>query len=227
MKQKPTDKYPKLQTRYEVIEKQKRAHFELVRKSLTADGSNIYLKDLLIVAVLKRSLDLLDGIICLTNRWNFVAAAPLLRLQLDNLLKLSYIARCKKADELIKAVLEGESFQKLKDSEGKLLFDSRLRDYARPLYPWLDRVYEETSKLIHLSDKHCFLPIISVDNKARTTTTFVGVGIPNWPGSEIDNFLNAVSCATDALLKVVLGWVISKGHTQKDDNIPETDKLDT
>ena len=44
MKQKPTDKYPKLQTRYEVIEKQKRAHFELVRKSLTADGSNIYFK---------------------------------------------------------------------------------------------------------------------------------------------------------------------------------------
>lgn len=212
MKQKPTDKYPKLRVRYEIIERQKRAHFDLFQELRTADGGNVYSTDLFIEAVLKRSLDLIDGIICLTNRWNFIAAAPLLRLQLDNLLRLSYLPQSENPSEVVEAVLRGESFQKLKDSEGKCLSDKRLRYHARSLYPWLDRVYEETSKLVHLSNKHFFLPVTSVDDKERTMTTSFRVGIPHWPESEIDNFLNAASWATDALLKVVRGCVVSKGH---------------
>lgn len=229
MKQKPTDRYPKLRTRYEIIERQKRAHFDLFQESRTADGGNIYLTDLFTETVLKRSLDLIDGIICLTNHWNFAAAAPLLRLQLDNLLKLSYLAQCKNRDEIMKAVLRGESFPRLKDPKDRRerLTDVRLRYYARSYYPWLDRVYEETSKLVHFSNKHVFSPIASVDNEERSTTSFFGVGIPRWPESEIDNFLNAFSCATDALLTVVRDWVISKGHPKKDDNISNTGNSNT
>jgi len=215
MQQDPIDRYPKLRVRYEVLEKQRRAHFDLVQKLLTVANGNIYVTDLVMVAVMKRSVDLLDGIICLTNRWNFTAAAPLLRLQIDSLLKLVYLAQLKNADEVPKTILEGKPFRKLKDSKGKPLSDSRLRDYARRFYPWLDRVYEETSKLIHFSEKHCFLTVKSTDDKTRTVTTFVGTGIPHWPESEIDNFLGAVGCTTDALLKVVLGWVVSKKHAHK------------
>lgn len=224
MQQKPIDRYPKLHGRYKVLEKQKQVHFDLVQRLLTVADSNVYVTDLVMAAAMKRSLDLLEGIICLTNRWNFAAAAPLLRLQIDSLLKLVYLAQLKNADEVSKAILEGKSFQKLKDSKGKPLFDIRLRNYARRFYPWLDRVYEETSKLIHFSDKHCFLTVQSVDDKTRTVTTFVGAGIPHWPESEIDNFLDAVGCTTDALLKVVLGWVVSKDHAHKSDVKPNIDE---
>jgi len=210
MQQKPIDRYPRLKARYEALEQEREAHIKLGEQMLRAGGGKLYVTDLLMLAVLKRSLDLLDAIICLTDRWNFAAAAPLLRLQIDSLLKLVYLAHLKNADVISIAILEGKSLRNLKDSEGKRLTDARLRDYARPLYPWLDRVYEETSKLIHLSDKHYLLTVESVDDKRRTVQTFIGAGDQHWPESEIDNFLDAVACTTDALLKVVLGWVISK-----------------
>jgi len=228
MQQKPIDRYPKLQARYKVLEQQIEAHINLGEKMLKADGGNVYTADLVMVAVLKRSLDLLDGIICLTDRWNFTSAAPLLRLQIDSLLKLVYLAYVGYADTVSIAILdegildERKSFRKLKDSRGKLLTDARLRDYARPFYPWLDRVYEETSKLIHLSGKHLSSTVQSVDGKTRTSEIFVGTGSRNWLESEIDNFLDAFGCTTDALLKVVLGWVISKDRAIKADAEAET-----
>lgn len=148
MQQKPIDRYPKLRARYAVLEKQRRTHSDLVQKLLTVGDGNICETDLVVVAVIKRSLDLLDGIICLTDRWNFAAAAPLLRLQVDSLLRLVYLTQLEDADDVSKAILAGKSFRKLKVSDGKPLTDARLRDYARGFYPWLDRVYKEMSKLI-------------------------------------------------------------------------------
>jgi len=224
MQQEPMERYPKLRARYEILEQQKQVHLDLGQQMMTVGGGKLYVTDLVMLAVLKRSLDLLDGIICLTDRWNFAAAAPLLRLQIDSVLKVVCLAHLENADVVSTAILEGKSLRNLKDSDGKFLSDARLRDYARRFYPWLDRVYEETSKLIHLSDKHFFLPVESVDDETRVVQMLIGAGTQNWPESEIDNFLDAVGCTTDALLKVVLGWVISKDRAIKAD--AETDRAD-
>ncbi|MBA7716516.1 hypothetical protein ES703_125589 [subsurface metagenome] len=174
-----------------------------------ADG-NIYVTDLVMIGVLKRSLDILDGCVSLVERWNFSAAAPLLRLQLDSLLRLVYLATLKDADAVSMEIIKGHSFRNMKDREGKKLTDARLRDYARPLYPWIDKVYKQTSKLIHFSDKHYFLSVNSLNKQSRTVEHFIGEGVTNWPESEINSFLDAMGCTTDALLKVVIGWTISK-----------------
>ena len=223
MQQKPIDRYPKLQARYEVLEQQRQAHLNLGQQMLTTGDGKLYVTDFVMVAVLKRSLDLLDGISCLTDRWNLAAAAPLLRLQIDSLLKLVYLAHVEFADAVSKAILDEEKpFRKIKDSDGKFLTDARLRDHATRFYPWLDRVYDETSKLIHLSDRHLLFIIESFDDKTGTLGFFIGTGNQNRPESEIDNFLDVFSCTTDALLKVVLGWVISKGSATKADTGTET-----
>lgn len=209
-KQTPMEKFPTLRKRFEVLKKLRQAHLDVGTKMLSVADGNIYVTDLVMIGVLKRSLDILDGCISLVERWNLSAAAPLLRLQLDSLLKLVYLATLKDADVVSMEIIKGHSFRNMRDRNGKKLTDARLRDYARPLYPWIDEVYKQTSKLIHFSEKHCFLSVNSLDEQSRRVDFFIGEGVTNWPESEIDSLLSAMGCTTDALLKAVIGWRISK-----------------
>lgn len=213
LQQQPIDKYPKLKPHYEALKEQMQVHFHIAEQMLKADCGNLYPSDMLILAILKRSLDLLDGVLCLVDRWNFASAAPLLRLQIDSLLKLFYIAQQqdgKHAFEVFKAVLEGKRFDQLRDPSGQRLTDKRLREYAKGSYPWLDKVYEETSKMIHLSGKHIFLSHEPIDEKNRIMRYALQVGYPNWPQSEIDKFLQAFIHTTDALLQLAREWINRK-----------------
>jgi len=209
-KQTPMEKFPTLGKKFEVLKKLRQVHLDVGIKILSVADGNIYVTDLVMIGVLKRSLDIFDGCISLVERWNLSAAAPLLRLQLDSLLRLVYLATVKDPDAVSMEIIKGRSFSNMKDREGKKLSDARLRDYARPLYPWINKVYKQTSKFIHFSDKHYFLSVNSLNKRSRTVEHFIGEGVTNWPESEINSFLDAMGRATDALLKVVIGWTISK-----------------
>jgi len=167
--QTPIKKFPNLQKRFRDFEKLRQTHLNIGIKMLSVNGGNIYLTDLVIIGILKRSLDILDGVISLVKYWNFIAAAPLLRLQLDSLLKLSYLAKSKNADIVSMKIIKGYPFQNLKDEEGKKLTDARLRDYACSVCPGIDNMYREISKLIHLSNKHCFLTVHSLNKQSLDT----------------------------------------------------------
>ncbi len=212
--QTPIEKFPRLQKKFEMLKKQHQTHLDVGLKMLSVDNGKFYVTDIVIIGVLKRSLDLIDGITSLVERWNFSAAAPLLRLQLDSLLRLVYLATLKNADTVSADIINGHSFGNLKDKEGKKLTDVRLRDYARTVYPWIDDVYKETSKLIHFSEKHCFQPFHCQDEQSRKLEIIIGEGFPNWLEADIDSLLDAMGCITDALLKVVIGWINNKLHTQ-------------
>jgi len=203
----PLEKFPNLANRFKTLENLKKAHLGLGAEVLSG---YLYATDFVIGAVLNRSLNLLSGLLCLVERWNFIAAAPLLRLQIDNLLKLSYLATLKNAGEVSFKIIQGVSFLKLKNKEGKKLTDAMLRDYARDLYPWIDKVYEETSKLIHLSDKHVFHTVKAMDEKTRSQELFIGEGCLYWKEKDIAELLDAMGYVTDALLKNIKGWSISK-----------------
>ena len=203
----PKDRFPKLIAAYAVLDEQRALHATLYLTISDAAGGQIYAADLFMQAALKRSLDLLDAIVCLIDRWNFVAAGPLLRLQIDTLLRLVYLATLTNADEMAIAMLQGKRLKE-KGASGKPLTDARMRELARPMYPWIDRVYSETSKLIHFSDKHFFSPVTSVAD--RTVETYFGVGMPHWNERDVAELLCAFGVSTDAILKNVLGWIIHK-----------------
>jgi hypothetical protein len=209
--QTPFERYPQLSTYQRVVEEQKTLHIEIGHRLVTAGGGAIHIVDLVMMGVLKRSLDLLGGAIVLVEQWNFTAAAPMLRLQLDNSLKLVYLRHAPDAGLVAQDILSGKQFNKLKDSDNKPLTDARLREYARPYYPWIDSVYEQTSKMIHFPNKHCFFIAKAVDEETRTVKFVIEEGLPDWPEAELDEFLHALTHSTEALLKIIEGWVQSKG----------------
>jgi hypothetical protein len=112
---------------------------------IEADNGNLYLTDFLFMPMMQRSYGLVEAVIDCVDAYNLVAAAPLLRLQLDTLVRACYVANTPSADDVVKALLEGTEFQKMKDASGQRLTDRRLVELAAPLHPWLQPVYKETS----------------------------------------------------------------------------------
>ena len=184
-----------------------------VGKEMLAIGEGrLYTHDMFFIGVLNRSINLIDGILVLTSRWNFVAAGPLIRLHLDTLLRLSYWRTIKNPDPFIRQILEGKQVNKIKDEKGRRLTDARLRDYTRSIFPQVDNVYKVISSLIHFSDKHVFSCIEAIDETGRVASFSIGKGYSKWTEKDILSLLECAIVITEAILAICRGWVLEKAQ---------------
>jgi hypothetical protein len=200
---KPSELYPKVAECENRLNDLIKEIINIGKDMLSINGGNIYAPDLFITGVLNRTINLTDAILVLTERWNIVAAGPLIRLYLDTLLRSSYLAATKNHDAFILQILEGKQLNEIKDEKGKLT-DKRLRDCARPLFPQVDNVYRETSKFVHFSDKHVF-SCITPDEKI-----FIGKGFRKWQEKDIVSLLECTIAITKVILAIVRGWILQK-----------------
>src|SRR5215213_1251013 len=76
----------------------RRHHLELVRRFLAAADGAIFSIDMFLSGVATRSYHLVDGFLALFDEWNVISAAPILRLQLDNLTRVSYVVHAPQSD---------------------------------------------------------------------------------------------------------------------------------
>ena len=82
-------------------------HLDLVRRFLAAAGGKIYTIDVVFGAAMTRSYSLVDGFISAFDSWNLIVAAPILRMQIDSLARVSYMSRAPHADEVAAYVIKG------------------------------------------------------------------------------------------------------------------------
>jgi len=212
-KKKPSELYPKVAECESRLNDLISENINVGKEMLSASERKMYLPDIFFMGILNRTINLIDAILCLTERWNFVAAGPLIRIHLDTLLCLSYLRTTKNHDSFIMRVLEGKQLRKIKDEGGITLTDIKLRDYARPLFPQIDNVYMETSRLIHFSDKHVFSCIETVDDTGFTT--FIGKGSSGWTEQSILSLLECTIAITEVILAIVRGWIFQKAKSDK------------
>jgi len=114
--------------------------------------------DFVLLSVLNRSLDLVAGFTWAYDRWNLSTAAPIVRMQVDNVLRLALLAKAP-AGLVTDVLLSGKPLNKEKDplarpGEKYRLTDHRPRDHTRDRFPWLDLVYEKSSGWVHFSSVH-------------------------------------------------------------------------
>ncbi|MEQ2655238.1 hypothetical protein AAAT68_00070 [Lawsonibacter asaccharolyticus] len=116
-------------------------------------GSTVLLVDLGFSPLLNRSLQLTDGFIAMIKARNLTCAATLLRLQLDNCMRLYalYIAEDRKA--FINSLMAGEKIDKLRDKNGQQMKDWYLKKELTKLDTQFSTVYDNTSGYIHFSGK--------------------------------------------------------------------------
>lgn len=208
---KPIDRYPKLRKKYDSLDSMLCAHMDIAYEMMKVDEGTMYDSDQFVITILNRSANLVDGMIALTERWNAVCATALLRLQIDNLLRLYYVASMQEERvNILKQWREGKRWDKIKNPKGDRLTDKFMLLHAQTSYGWLVVMYERTCKHIHLSTSHYGHLIRAYDPKRDVAKMQMGIGSEHWSEELIGEFLYDVGNVTDAILKIILGWIESK-----------------
>ena len=122
-------------------------------------GENLISLDLCFCGLMDRSIRIAQGFICMVKERNLTCAGALLRMQIDNCLRLYALNIAEDEDAVVKCVLEGGKIGSLKDKSGKKMTDSYLKKKLEQYDKRLPTVYDNASGYIHFSEKAMFQSI--------------------------------------------------------------------
>jgi hypothetical protein len=185
-------------------------HLDLSKRFI---GEELYETDWIFISVMARSYGLVAGFIDAFDAWNPVVMAPLLRLQIDSLVRLSYLTKVPKVEDVALHLIGGGEFRDLKDVNGDRLSDRRLIEHAGELHPWIDDVYKATSGWVHFSPAHIRAAIqVTPDDSSGSLNVAGGIPIrpEQIPISALEELLGAMMQATGDLFRYVQGWEATK-----------------
>lgn len=200
-----------LETLLEKIDNEKDRHLSLGRAMLEADGHKLFPLDFLAVAAINRSLSNSSAFTQLIRAQNYLAAASLIRLQLDTFLRFFASYLVSDPHEFASSVLAGAEVRKLKDRSGALMTDRHLVESVASEFPWAPNVCRSTSGFIHLSDKHIYSSIQSVENDG-TLSMLIGLDPDRFPHELWVEMAEGFAAATDALFRYLEGWTFTKAN---------------
>lgn len=187
-------------------------HIQLGRAAIDADQGKLYPEDSVVLAVIQRSLDLIDGFTTLTEKGNATAAIPLLRLQLDNCMRFFACTLANEVSELVRYLLSGKPINTLKSRSGKRLTDRHLLQELDAQYPGFSEIYESASGFIHLSTPGMVSSVVGVRSETEQVVQCqIGFGAGrNWTEEEKKEAVDAFIRATEILYDLLRSWGVTK-----------------
>lgn len=130
-------------------------------------GESLSAQDMFIISILNRMAEINDAFNELTkpDSFNYLGAAPLVRLQIDTLIYAYAGTLVDDFIEFLKCFMKGDKWSKLKDREGNELKESYLVDRLCKLYGTdeFKRIYKGFSDYIHLSNNHLFMTLYTTE----------------------------------------------------------------
>lgn len=194
------------------LEESKTSHFNIT-EILSGQVAPI---DIYAFMVLKRSISLVFGFTELIRNKNFLCAAPLIRLQADNLLRFHAAFLVENQSQFVVDVLQEKEVRKLKDRFGKNMTDAYLQEVLENEYSWLKDVYKNTSGYIHLSEKHFFNTLrASESGEEGVLDIYIGPDDKMVSDEVYEGAVEDMIRVTHALLTFIGNWAISKSKPSK------------
>lgn len=173
-------------------------------------SEEVFPPDLFVASVLNRALQLLHGFIALVRNRNYLSAAPLFRLQLDNGLRLWAASLVESFDIFTSEVIDGKRINEMKSRNGKRLTDkylvASLSDFLH--LPKLPTAYDYASGFVHLSGQHIFATN-RVEHEGRITGRITRLDDTTNEAKWLD-LIRGFSSATDIVLILVNAWASQK-----------------
>lgn len=203
-----SDRFKKVRGKRRELDSLRAEHLSVGTQVLSAGGGNVFVTDMAVMAMLQRSYGVLDALIDAVDNYNVHAAAPLLRLQLDTLFRVSYMASLTDTENLAMRLLAGEEFRKMKDSVGKNLTDARLQALASTKHEWALAVYRETSGWVHFSLNHMKATTQAGDGGSFFMSIPLRANV--LPETLWLELYDAAARATKEIFSYALGWAESK-----------------
>lgn len=110
--------------------------------------------DLVMLGAVHRTRHLLEAVRMLCDARNTIALDPLVRMQLDTLLRINAVLHEKEPYDVEVALISGEKVRNLKTVAGNKMYDKELLDLLNSDLPWVREIYEKYSDAIHFSTDH-------------------------------------------------------------------------
>jgi hypothetical protein len=179
-------------------------------KMMKVDGGNLYPMDLFAIGAANRAVSLIDGFQTLVAARNMVCARALLRLQIDTALRFAACTLVEDTNEFVRAVMDSERIDRLKDREGNRLTDRYLVDKFKTEAPWLPEVYKRTSGYVHLSGAHLFSAVNRIEEEARTISWAITSRHDNFPDGSWQELVECSCECVDLFGRFLGSWVTFK-----------------
>ncbi len=145
------------------------------KRNMTAE-KGLFQFDLFLIPLLNKALNLNVGYVNLVQNGNFITAGALVRIQLDNLLRLFAPSIIDiNPDEFALQILGGKKLNSFKDRLGKHLKDLYLAEQLSKNtgYEWVLKVYEEGHQYVHYTT-HSLYAGSSLNDEKREITFTIG-----------------------------------------------------
>ena len=177
-------------------------HFALVEKLIPENRVPTDAIRHFLVTVLRRSLALIDGFLLMADHRNRCCALPLIRLQLDNVMRV--FATCSIVSDreaFIEQILKGQKLHKFKSKDGRKLTDTLLHKELSKKYPPCSHAYEHSSGFIHLSWEHLF-QVLDFGELMQGRALFADYRrLPEWPAKLYETEMLEFAGVTQILLE--------------------------
>jgi len=180
-------------------------------RMLSAYQSQFYPVDVLAMAALNRSAALCQGFQNMVDQKNFICAASILRLQLDNALRFASVFLVSDPHSFASAIMDGKRIKDFEDKSGNLMTDAYLVKWMSKKHAWIAKVYETTCGYIHLSDQHI---LQAIESRTDDRTFIFKMSATDEHLSE-ESFVEAIEAfcaATEVFHDYIEGWIYSKAN---------------
>ncbi len=170
---------------------------------------HIYSIDLYLSAIINRAISFMRGFKLLATENNYISSIPIIRMQIDNCLRLYAGTQVKNHNDFFIDYLKGTHIRNMKDANGNKMTDSYLIRHLDKIFPGIHNLYNNSSGYVHLSNEHSFLQTeIAKDNERR-----IGTRIGYYDFYTIDekvDFAFNMFKASQFLLELVTSWRVEK-----------------
>jgi hypothetical protein len=148
-------------------------------KQLAAISSDVEPFDMLLISIINRTVNLNSGFTTLVRNNNFIASAPLIRINLDSLLRLyaSIISEYDRNTFAIK-VMNGIHIRNIKLKNSKIsLTDKELKDRlsSEKGMEWVNKIYEAGNSFVHFGDSIFYSSQKKANEEERTILMSIGL----------------------------------------------------
>jgi hypothetical protein len=138
------------------LEKEIKSEIKKIFENETRRG-RLYKGSHFIFSIANRAIALNRGYYVLVKANNYVTAIALIRLQIDNCLRLYAMTLVDDPRDFYEKVLGGSEVRDLVDRDGKKMTDNYLVTKLDELFPKFKLLYKNTSGFVHFSNEHFFL----------------------------------------------------------------------
>jgi hypothetical protein len=173
--------------------------------------------DMILVALINRSLSLNSAFAELLLKSNYMAAVHLVRLHLDSYLRLFAFTLVDNPLEMAADVFNGKKFSTIRDRNDNCFIDRHLKEMAQTIKPWVRDVYDTCSGYVHFTNKHIFLT--SKQRNDRRVEFFISVKDKYVHDEARINAIDGMIAISNNIIDLILDRLLLKKNASFDNAV--------